>query len=104
MMNDEKKGLIKQAIEEKIAIKLKYHNFFERTVNPHHLGEYGQDRVLTLSAWQTEGFSESGEPVGWKSFELMGIINIELTDETFVPASDYSYTPPHYQKIIYQIT
>jgi hypothetical protein len=97
-----KKALIKKAVDEKRPLKIKYHNALERIINPYHCGEHGKDRAPSLFAWQTGGFSSTNIQ-GWKNFDLIGIVHIELTDDVFEISPDYDARHPRYQNLICQI-
>jgi hypothetical protein len=53
-----------------------------RTVEPHCHG-ISQAGNEVLRAWQTGGYSESGDPVGWKLFEVSRITGFSQTGTAF---------------------
>lgn len=70
-----------------IAIELKkiiefYYNGGKRTVEPFCYGISRKGNEL-LRAFQTGGYSESGDPVHWKLFSVKKMSNITITDEEF---------------------
>lgn len=56
------------AIRSRAVLQFSYDGGI-RTVEPHCHGISRADNEV-LRAWQTGGYSESGEPVGWKLFEV----------------------------------
>lgn len=54
----------------------------DRTVEPHCHGVSTAGNEV-LRAYQTAGFSESGNPVGWKLFEVSKMSALQLQSETF---------------------
>ena len=53
-----------------------------RTVEPHCHGNSTADNEV-LRGYQTGGYSESGNPVGWKLFEVGKMSSIRLEGQTF---------------------
>lgn len=53
-----------------------------RTIEPHALG-YSSDGNLLLRAYQTEGASDSGQPISWKLFRVDKIRELEPTNQHF---------------------
>lgn len=65
-----------------------------RTAEPFCHGE-SRDGNALLRAYQTAGYSQSGQPVGWKLFRLDGVSSLAVTDETFSGARpDYNPEDP----------
>jgi hypothetical protein len=54
----------------------------DRTVEPHCHGVSTAGNEV-LRAYQTAGFSESGNPVGWKLFEVTKMSALQSQRETF---------------------
>ncbi len=52
------------------------------TVEPHCHGISRADNEV-LRAWQTDGFSESGDPVGWKLSEVRQITDLNQAGTAF---------------------
>lgn len=69
------------AISRRAVISFYYHGGL-RTVEPHCHGVTGAGNEV-LRAYQTGGYSESGNPVGWKLYEVADMRNIQITEETF---------------------
>ena len=69
------------AIRSKSVIKF-YYNGGNRTAEPFCYGISRKGNDL-LRAFQTGGYSESGEQVKWKLFTVDKMTNITITDEEF---------------------
>ncbi len=69
------------AIRSKRVIRFFYDGGF-RTVEPFCHGE-SKDGNALLRAYQTAGYSESGQTVGWKLFRLDNMSSLAVTDEIF---------------------
>lgn len=72
------------AIQSRQIIRF-YYNGGLRTVEPHSHG-LSRARHELLRGYQTGGYSESGEPVGWKLFRVSEISSLEVTGERFAGA------------------
>ena len=48
----------------------------------HGMSSAGNEVLL---AYQTEGFSRSGKPVGWRLFQTVKMQDVEVTDRNFKP-------------------
>ena len=59
-----------------------YYNGGLRTVEPHCHGTSSAGNEV-LRGYQTSGYSESGNPVGWKLFEVAKITGLASTGATF---------------------
>ena len=59
-----------------------YYNGGYRTAEPYCYGISRKGNEL-LRAFQTGGYSESGEPANWKLFAVEKMSNITITDEEF---------------------
>src|SRR6185503_8521093 len=70
-----------QAIEEHHLLWLRYRGE-RRIVEPHIYGEDSHGREL-LSAYQIAGGSRSGQPVGWKLFDMEKIEDVEVLSRRF---------------------
>ncbi len=68
-------------IRDRKVIRFYYGGGF-RTVEPfcHGISTVGND---VLRGWQIGGYSESGEPQGWKLFQVDTISHLTITDEVF---------------------
>jgi hypothetical protein len=53
-----------------------------RLIEPHTFGRLQNGKEM-LRAYQIGGFSESGEPVGWKLFDVRKIISCKLSGGGF---------------------
>ena len=60
-----------------------------REVEPHIMYESSTGKIL-LDAYQRRGYSESGEHVNWKRFEIAQITSVVVHDETFNIRGDYN--------------
>jgi hypothetical protein len=69
------------AIQSRAVLRFSYGGG-ARTAEPHCHGISRADNEV-LRAWQTGGFSESGNPEGWKLFEVSQITGLSRTDSTF---------------------
>jgi len=74
-------NVICDAIHRRSVITF-YYNGGMRTVEPHCYGisTAGND---VLRGYQTGGYSESGNSVGWKMYEVAGMTNIQISGNTF---------------------
>lgn len=79
-----------QAIEGKRVISFDYDGG-PRTAEPHCLGVSREGHEL-LRVFQTGGFSESGNPVGWKLLRVDQINNLRITADVF-PGPRPQYNP-----------
>ena len=79
-----------KAIESKNIITF-YYDGGSRTVEPHCYGVSKNDKEL-LRAYQTGGYSESGNPVGWKLFSVEKISNLDVSSDTF-EGPRFQYNP-----------
>ncbi|RIK78949.1 hypothetical protein DCC62_06595 [candidate division KSB1 bacterium] len=70
------------AIRSRAIVEL-YYEGGKRRVEPHCHGISMAGKEV-LRAFQTAGFSESGQPVGWKLFEVAKIISFSQTGATFL--------------------
>lgn len=73
--------LIIDAINSLKKLSFAYHGNY-KIVEPH---TYGLDKnnEERLSAYQVEGDSESGKPIGWKFFKVDEIESLEILSEEF---------------------
>jgi predicted DNA-binding transcriptional regulator YafY len=76
--------IICSAIDSRSVLSF-YYNGGERIVEPfcHGSGKQGQD---LLRGYQIAGYSESGNPVGWKLFRVDQMSDIDTTGEQFTGA------------------
>jgi len=70
-----------EAIEQRKIIEFQYDNRF-RVVEPYCVGESSRGNVV-LRAYQIEGESSSGNPIGWKLFDLSKLSNLTITSRKF---------------------
>ena len=82
--------LICEAIKERKLIEFFYEDGV-RIVEPFACG-YGRKGNLLLRAFQIEGYSKSGKPLGWKLFRVDKISQLRILEEIF---NDYreGYNP-----------
>lgn len=77
------------AIESNNLISF-YYDGGTRNVEPHCYGLSKKGNEL-LRAFQVSGYSESGNPYGWKLFSVEKISDITIEDDTFdSPRPDYN--------------
>ena len=56
--------------------------------------------VELLRAYQVDGGSRSGEPVGWKMFDVHKMDGLRLAGEAFAPGrADYNPDDPHMRTV-----
>ena len=77
-----------RAILDRRTVNLMYHGL-RRVVEPHLIGIHEAGEPM-LVAYQTGGFSHSGDLPGWRTFITTEIEAAEPLDETFTPRSDFS--------------
>lgn len=86
------------AIRSRQVIRFYYNGGF-RIAEPFCYGISKAGHEL-LRAYQTGGYSESGEPVGWKLFRVSQISSLTLTDQRFAGARpDYNPRDPAMETI-----
>lgn len=84
---------INQAISTHKVLKIYYKdNPDYRIIEPHTLG-INQIGNTLLSAYQVDGYSESGEPIAWKLFKIDDICSINITENTFKIRWTEGYNP-----------
>lgn len=88
--------LIDKAIENKNVITFVYNGYY-RTAEPHHYGILNEKKQL--QAYQVKGGSKSGNPTGWKNFELDKIEKLFLSNATFKVRSDHCPSNSKYSEI-----
>ena len=92
---------IVQAIRERRVMSVVYGG--HREIEPHIMYESPTHRTL-IDAYQRSGYSESGEHVNWKRFEVNKIESVRLHDETFNARSDYNpNNTKRYRRIIARV-
>ncbi len=70
------------AIEARHVLYFCYKDGELRVIEPHCYWETAFGALL-LRAWQRSGFSESGEPTGWKTFRVDRLLAFESTSQRF---------------------
>lgn len=80
-------GTIVGAINQRRLLQLTYH-YGTRIVEPHAYGRSKKGHEI-LRAYQVSGYSESGEPTGWKLFRVDEIGSIVALQSSFAPRWDY---------------
>ena len=77
------------AIREKKVIRFYYEGGY-RFAEPHCYG-VSKDGNELLRAYQTGGYSESGNPVGWKLLRLVELSNLSIMEDSFAgPRPQYN--------------
>ena len=80
-----------QAIRGRLVIRFRYDGGGYRTAEPHCYGTSTAGNEV-LRAFQTGGASVSGQPVGWKMFDVSKMSSISLTNSSFI-GSRPGYNP-----------
>jgi hypothetical protein len=75
-----------RAVLDHRTVNLVYEGL-RRVVEPHVIGIHEAGEPV-LAAFQTGGFSHSGDLPGWRTFITTNIESVEPRDETFTPRSD----------------
>lgn len=83
----EMRELVRESIQRQRVMKLNYGGF-DRLVEPHALGTTAGGHAAML-AWQFEGGSRSGPPVGWRLFVLAEVRQATVTVRGFTPRPTY---------------
>jgi hypothetical protein len=73
-----------EAIRDRAVVQFSYGGG-SRTVEPHCHGITSTDREV-LRGYQTGGYSSSGNPVGWRLFEVEKISGFRQSGQTFARA------------------
>jgi hypothetical protein len=78
--------ILVRAVLDRRTVTLVYEGL-RRVVEPHLVGihEAGEPMV---AAFQTGGFSHSGDLPGWRTFITTNVESVEPREETFTPRSD----------------
>ena len=79
------------AINSKQVIEF-YYDGGTRFVEPFCYGIHKTTKNEVLRGYQISGYSESGEPVGWKLFRVDDISSLTITNEHFSGIREY-YNP-----------
>jgi len=91
------------AIDAKKVISFYYRGGI-RFVEPFCYGLHKSTGEEVLRGYQVKGFSEFGEPYGWKIYLLNEISKLMITDNTFKgDRKDYNPDDPVIKKIICRI-
>jgi hypothetical protein len=75
-----------RAVLDHRTVNLVYEGL-RRTVEPHLIGIHQAGEPM-VAAFQTGGFSHSGDLPGWRTFITTKIESVEPQEETFTPRSD----------------
>ncbi len=94
--------LIIAAIKNLNKLKVSYDGG-KRLIEPYILYEDSKGEVL-LNAYQTLGYSSTGQPAQWKNFNLSEISVIEPFRDKFQPRSDYNPSTNKYKNIIAKVS
>jgi hypothetical protein len=84
------------AINARSDLLINYKGDGERTVQPHALYRRNDGKIF-LDAVQTAGHSSSGDPVGWRQFELAEIASVAALDSSFEISVDYDPASNRYK-------
>lgn len=79
------KAAICSAIGCKQLIEFRYHGGF-RLVEPFCLGEIVPGSKESLLCYQVGGYTQFGDPVGWKLYRFSEMSRLNVTDENFTGA------------------
>ena len=80
------------------VVDLAYHGF-RRSVEPYLVGIHQAGEAILL-AYQTAGFSRSGDVPGWRTFIIAEISEAVLTDRVFMPSRrDFNRDDPRMTEI-----
>ena len=79
------KVAICSAISSKQLVEFRYHGGF-RLVEPFCLGEVVPGSKESLLCYQVGGYTQFGDPVGWKLYRFSEISRLKVTDENFTGA------------------
>ena len=80
------------------VVDLVYHGF-RRSVEPYMVGIHQAGEAILL-AYQTAGFSHSGDVPGWRTFILAEIGEVVVTGRTFAaPRRDFNRNDPRMTEI-----
>ena len=75
-----------RAVLEHRTVNLVYEGL-RRVVEPHLVGIHENGEPMA-AAFQTGGFSHSGDVPGWRTFITTKVESVDPRDETFAPRSD----------------
>lgn len=81
--------IIREAIQSRKVLQF-YYDGGPRTVEPFCYG-IGKTGKYLLRGYQTGGYSQSGNPEGWRLFDTAKMIGVQCTDTQFAG------TRPRYQ-------
>ena len=79
------KVAICSAISSRRLVEFRYHGGF-RLVEPFCLGEVVPGSKESLLCYQVGGYTQFGDPVGWKLYRFSEISRLKVTDEGFTGA------------------
>ncbi|HET8580233.1 MAG TPA: WYL domain-containing protein [Nitrospiraceae bacterium] len=77
------------AIQERRLVTLDYDAKGERIVEPYALCESSLGELLVVG-YQRSGYSESGRPSGWRTFQLKRLTGLSLGAEIFSRRADFN--------------
>ena len=92
--------IIKQAITNKNVIEF-FYDGKQRTVEPYLVGNTPTGKQ-SLRAYQIGGYSNSEIPA-WKTFTIMKISNVVLTDDHFSKRFDYNPNDKGMMSILHRV-
>lgn len=86
------------AISDRAVVQFWYEGG-TRTVEPHCHGISRADHEV-LRGWQTGGYSESGNSIGWKLFDVSQMSSLSQTGSTFATnRPDYNPNDKHMKSV-----
>ncbi len=88
-----------KSIKDLRKLEIHYKNDLKRIIEPHAYG-YDKNNNKLLSAYQTLGFSTTGNIPNWRLFKIEHIKYITELNEHFQPIPDYNPLGYDYMKII----
>lgn len=96
MNSAEVEAQVIEAIVGRSEMALDYKGDGERTVQPHALFRRNGGKVF-VDALQTSGYSSSGDPNGWRQFELSEILAARTLEASFEPSGEYDPASERYK-------
>lgn len=88
------------AIESKQVLRF-YYNGGNRIIEPFCYGIHKDTSNEVLRGYQIGGYSESGNPVGWKLFLVSDISHLVVTNDHFTGVREYYNPTDSAMKTIY---
>ncbi|GFM38291.1 hypothetical protein DSM19430T_29750 [Desulfovibrio psychrotolerans] len=96
------KDIICEAINTRSELRVFYNGGY-RTIEPHRMGIANTENTL-LRCFQTSGYSESGETVGWKLFNVRNMRDVSPTGVHFLtPRPEYTLADSAMHRVICEL-